>query len=83
MSKMCIRDSKEVVDVIKKDLVIIGAGPAGMCAAASAYENGIRDILILEREHTAGGILKPVSYTHLDVYKRQEHAFQISAWLYR
>ena len=33
-----------------KDLVIIGGGPAGMSAAIAAYENGIRDILILERE---------------------------------
>ena len=44
--------------MIKKDLVIIGGGPAGMSAAVSAYESGVRDILILEREHTLGGILK-------------------------
>ena len=60
---------KEVVDVIKKDLVIIGAGPAGMCAAASAYENGIRDILILEREHTAGGILKQCIHTGFGLHR--------------
>ena len=30
-----------------KDLVIIGGGPAGMSAAVSAYECGIRDILII------------------------------------
>ena len=29
------------------DLVVIGGGPAGMAAAVSAYENGIKDILIL------------------------------------
>lgn len=40
-----------------KDLVIIGGGPAGMCAAAAAYENGARDILILERDTKLGGIL--------------------------
>ena len=32
------------------DLVIIGGGPAGMSAAVEAYNNGIRDILILERD---------------------------------
>ena len=60
---------KEVVDVIKKDLVIIGAGPAGMCAAASAYENGIRDILILEREHKVGGILKQCIHTGFGLHR--------------
>lgn len=39
-------------------LAIIGGGPAGLAAAASAYEAGCRDILILEREDNLGGILK-------------------------
>ena len=41
----------------KADLVIIGGGPAGLAAALSAWEAGVRDILILERDHQAGGIL--------------------------
>ena len=40
------------------DLVIIGGGPAGMSAAIAAYEQGIKDILILERDDSLGGILK-------------------------
>lgn len=40
------------------DLVIIGGGPAGMGAAVAAYESGIRDILILERDEQLGGILQ-------------------------
>ena len=40
-----------------KDLVIIGGGAAGMSAALSAFNNGIKDILILEREDHLGGIL--------------------------
>ena len=40
------------------DLVIIGGGPAGMAAAVSAYEKGIKDILILERDDALGGILR-------------------------
>lgn len=39
------------------DLVIIGGGPAGLAAAASAKENGIEHILILERDKELGGIL--------------------------
>lgn len=43
---------------MKRDLVIIGGGPAGMSAAVAAYESGIRDILILERDEHLGGILQ-------------------------
>ncbi len=39
------------------DLVIIGGGPAGLAAAKSAYDAGVRDMLILEREASLGGIL--------------------------
>ncbi len=40
------------------DLVIIGGGPAGMSAAVAAYEAGVKDILILERDASLGGILQ-------------------------
>ena len=39
------------------DIVIIGGGPAGMAAAVGARENGIEDVLILERDERLGGIL--------------------------
>lgn len=39
------------------DIVIIGGGPAGLAAAASARENGIQRIVILERDNELGGIL--------------------------
>ena len=39
------------------DLVIIGGGPAGLAAAASAKRNGVDSILILERDKELGGIL--------------------------
>ena len=41
----------------KHELVIIGGGPAGLAAAMAAWEKGVRDILILERDKEAGGIL--------------------------
>ena len=41
----------------KKQLVIIGGGPAGMAAAVSAYDSGVRDMVILERDSHLGGIL--------------------------
>ncbi len=39
------------------DLVVVGAGPAGLAAAYSAWENGVRNIAILERDKISGGIL--------------------------
>jgi NADPH-dependent 2,4-dienoyl-CoA reductase/sulfur reductase-like enzyme len=40
-----------------RDLVIIGGGSAGLSAAISAYENGVRDILVIEQSNRLGGIL--------------------------
>lgn len=51
------------------DLVIIGGGPAGMSAAVSAYENGIRDILILERDDSLGGILQQCIHNGFGLHK--------------
>lgn len=39
------------------DIVIIGGGPAGLAAAASARKAGAESILILERDKELGGIL--------------------------
>jgi NADPH-dependent 2,4-dienoyl-CoA reductase/sulfur reductase-like enzyme len=39
------------------DIVIIGGGPAGLAAAASAKREGVDSILILERDTQLGGIL--------------------------
>ena len=42
---------------MKKDLVIIGAGPAGLAAAVAAKKAGVENIVIVERDIEAGGIL--------------------------
>lgn len=39
------------------DIVVIGGGPAGLAAAASAYENGCSSVLLIERDTKLGGIL--------------------------
>ena len=39
------------------DLVVIGGGPAGMAAAVAAYDAGVKNVLIAERNSFLGGIL--------------------------
>ena len=39
------------------DLLIIGAGAAGISAAVSAWNAGCRDILLVDRGEAPGGIL--------------------------
>jgi len=39
------------------DLIVIGGGPAGLAAACKAYADGLRSILVIERDKELGGIL--------------------------
>ncbi len=56
----------------KKDILIIGGGPAGLAAAVGAYEAGARDILILDREEHLGGILKQCIHNGFGLHTFQE-----------
>ncbi|MGI5887931.1 MAG: NAD(P)/FAD-dependent oxidoreductase [Oscillospiraceae bacterium] len=40
-----------------RDLIVIGAGPAGLAAAEEAAASGLKDILLIERDDFLGGIL--------------------------
>ncbi|HSL86855.1 MAG TPA: NAD(P)/FAD-dependent oxidoreductase, partial [Bacteroidales bacterium] len=45
------------------DLIVIGGGASGIHAALTAKEEGVRDILILDREENLGGILNELIET--------------------
>lgn len=54
------------------DLVIIGGGSAGLAAAVSAYDEGVRDILVLERDRELGGILNQCIHNGFGVHTFKE-----------
>lgn len=39
------------------DLIVVGGGPAGLAAAVSAKNEGLENVLVIERDSEAGGIL--------------------------
>ncbi len=66
-----------------KKIVIIGGGPAGMSAAIAAYESGISDILILERDSSLGGILRQCIHNGFGLHRfGEELSGPEYAWRY-
>lgn len=57
---------------MKKDLVIIGGGPAGLAAAIAAKESGVEDLLVLERDSRLGGILNQCIHNGFGLHTFQE-----------
>ena len=51
------------------DIVIVGGGPAGMAAAVAAYDAGVKNIAILEREPQIGGILRQCIHNGFGLHK--------------
>lgn len=53
-------------------LTVIGGGPAGLSAALSAWEAGVTDILLLERDRYLGGILNQCVHNGFGLHRFQE-----------
>ena len=58
--------------MIKRKLVIIGGGSAGMGAAIKAYELGVKDILIIEKNAYLGGILNQCIHNGFGLHEFKE-----------
>ena len=54
------------------DLVVVGGGPAGLAAAARAYDCGIKNILIVERDNKLGGILNQCIHNGFGLHRFKE-----------
>lgn len=58
--------------MIEIDIAIIGGGPAGLAAAIAAKQQGIDNILILERDAYLGGILNQCIHNGFGVHSFKE-----------
>lgn len=56
----------------KVSLVVIGGGPAGMCAAVRAYKCGVEDVLLVERDKNLGGILGQCIHNGFGLHRFKE-----------
>lgn len=55
-----------------RELIIIGGGPAGLAAAREAWDRGVRDILIIERDRQLGGILNQCIHNGFGLHRFKE-----------
>ena len=60
------------VPVTQVDILIVGAGPAGLAAAIAAKEAGVDSLIVLEREDNAGGILRQCIHNGFGLHRFKE-----------
>ena len=54
------------------DVLVIGAGPAGLAASIAVKEDGIDNLLVIEREHNPGGILRQCIHNGFGLHRFKE-----------
>ncbi len=54
------------------DVLVVGAGPAGLAAACAARESGAQSVLVLERDDAPGGILQQCIHNGFGLHRFKE-----------
>lgn len=54
------------------DLIVLGGGPAGLAAACRAWQEGVRRILLVERDDALGGILNQCIHNGFGLHRFSE-----------
>ena len=68
-----LRDAQEMDEANGVwDVTVIGAGPAGLAAACAAKEAGAANVLVLERDDAAGGILQQCIHNGFGLHRFKE-----------
>jgi len=60
------------MNTLKRDLVVIGGGPAGLAAAVAAKKAGCEDVLLIERDRILGGILNQCIHDGFGLHRFKE-----------
>ncbi len=63
---------KTEIPAINVDILIVGAGPAGLAAAIAAKKAGVDNMIVLEREENAGGILRQCIHNGFGLHRFKE-----------
>ena len=59
-------------NAIQVDVLVIGAGPAGLAAAIAAKKQGVDSLIVLEREDQPGGILRQCIHNGFGLHRFKE-----------
>ena len=66
------RSSDSSVSSETLDVLVIGAGPAGLAAACAAKDEGAENVLVLERDDAPGGILQQCIHNGFGLHRFNE-----------